>query len=208
MSDKSTGLIKFTEDHKDEAKALITLVKADDQAAFMSQAGGFLTTLMSGSSIAGKLVAAGLEPILARTSYFALQRAVKADAKAFEEEQAAQKTLEAIGHIVEAAVSKVLHDEKLYKQLDYEGALEFSRRYGKFEIQYPDLFKEMDTARSATPQQFEGVRAQLAEMGKDSTFIRRATGQGTAGLVFDFGTIRMGDRAVFFDDSGDSGLGK
>lgn len=208
MSEESTGLIKFTEDHKDEAKALITLVKADDQAAFVSQAGGFLTTLLSGSSIAGKLVAAGLEPILARTSYFALHRAVEADAKAFEEEQAAQRTLEAIGHVVEAAVSKVLHDEELYEQLDRKGEREFFRRYDKFETQYPELFEEMDAARSATPQQFEGVRAQLVEMGKDSTFIRRATGQGTAGLVFDFGTIRMGDRAVFFDDSGDFGLGK
>ena len=33
VSDESTGLIKFTEVHKDEVKAFITLVKADDQAA-------------------------------------------------------------------------------------------------------------------------------------------------------------------------------
>jgi hypothetical protein len=198
------SLIKFTEEHKDAAKALVPLVKASNEQDFVSGAMGLFGTMATGNGILGGLIDAGAARILATSSYFALQKAVEEDAAAFETEQQADATLRAIGDVVEAAVAKVLNDEKMYEQLNRDDDREFSRRYGKFEEKYPKLFADIERLRNGEDAPLANVRIQLLEMRENATFIKRALGAGTQGMVFDFDTIRMDGDSVFFDDSGDA----
>jgi hypothetical protein len=78
------SLIKFTEEHKDTAKALVPLVQAGNEQEFVSGAVGLFGTMATGNGILGGLIKAGADRILATSSYFALQKAVEEDAASFE----------------------------------------------------------------------------------------------------------------------------
>jgi hypothetical protein len=198
------SLIKFTEEHKDTAKALVPLVQAGNEQEFVSGAVGLFGTMATGNGILGGLIKAGADRILATSSYFALQKAVEEDAASFEVEQQADATLRVIGEVVEAAVAKVLHDEEMYEQLDRKSEREFFTRFGNFKGKYPKLFADIERLRNGGDAPLADVRVQLLEMTENATFVKRAIGAGTQGLVFDFGTIRMGGNSVFFDDSGNN----